>query len=118
MRTSADDWIAFARRSFREQNHTLVATYDQKLAKALAGIDPQRPLPPLWNEFDALGRRPIMVIRGANSDVLSTEGVAAMAARRPDLEVLEVPDQGHAPLLVEADVISRISAFVARCEGV
>ena len=121
--------MAFARRSFEEppplpspasgggKRGGLVASYDPGIAKALDGVDAQQPMPSLWNEFDALARRPVMVIRGANSDVLSAAGVAAMAARRPDLEALEVPDQGHAPLLLDEEVISRIGAFVARCES-
>jgi pimeloyl-ACP methyl ester carboxylesterase len=113
---SAADWMAFARRTFAEQNGRLAATYDPQLAQTLGGIDLHRPLPPLWNAFDALARVPIMVIRGTNSDVLSAETVAAMNARRPDLTVVEIPDQGHAPLLVEDEIVSRIGAFVARCE--
>ena len=115
-RLSADDWIAFAKRTFKEQDGNLVPTYDAKLAKALDGIDLNRPLPPLWNDFDALARVPIMVIRGANSDILAADTVAAMCARRPDIDVAEVPDQGHAPLLVEDDIIRRIGSFVAACE--
>ncbi|HEY7297216.1 MAG TPA: alpha/beta hydrolase, partial [Xanthobacteraceae bacterium] len=123
---TADDWVAFARRSFEERpsfpassragSRGLVASYDPNITKALDGIDAQAPVPPLWHQFDALAKRPVMVIRGTNSDVLSAACVAAMAARRPDLESLEVPDQGHAPLLSEDDVIGRISTFVARCE--
>src|SRR5262249_47745525 len=94
----------------------LVASYDPGIAKALDGVDAQQPAPSLWNEFDALAKRPVMIIRGANSDVLSAAGVAAMAARRPDLETLERPAQGPAPLLLDDEVISRIGAFVARCE--
>jgi pimeloyl-ACP methyl ester carboxylesterase len=109
--------MAFARRSFKEQNGSLVQTYDARLAKGLKGISQQRPLPPLWKEFDALGRVPLMVIRGANSDLLSPATVAAMSARRPDMEAVEVPDQGHAPLLVEDEIVRRIVAFVAKCEG-
>jgi len=111
-----EDWMGFSRRSFKEAGGALVPTYDVKLGKTLAGIDLKRALPPLWKEFEALARVPVMVVRGANSDVLSAATVAAMCARRPDIDCLEVPDQGHAPLLAEDESIRRIGAFLARCD--
>jgi pimeloyl-ACP methyl ester carboxylesterase len=113
---SAQDWEAFARRNFKEQKGRLVPTYDVRLAKTLESIDLERTLPPLWKEFDALAHVPVMVIRGTNSDLLSAATVEAMRAVRPDLVAVEVADQGHAPLLVEAEIIGRIGAFAAGCD--
>jgi pimeloyl-ACP methyl ester carboxylesterase len=113
---SEDDWLAFSRRAFKEQGGRLRPTYDVKLAKTLEGIDLARPLPSLWAEFDALSHVPMMVVRGANSDLLSAATVEAMRARRTDLEFVEVADQGHAPLLAEDEIIDRIGSFIAACE--
>jgi pimeloyl-ACP methyl ester carboxylesterase len=110
------DWLASAHRNWRQQDGRFVVSYDPRLSRALASIDPAHPLPPIWPQFDALGNVPLMVIRGANSDILSPTTVAAMQARRRDTTVVEIPDQGHAPLLAEADTIARIAAFVAKCE--
>ncbi len=110
-----EDWIAFAQRTWREHRGALMPNHDLKLARALRGVSLER-LPTLWDQFDALAHIPLMVIRGANSDMLASTTVNAMLARRGQLEVVVVPDQGHAPLLAEPKVIRRIAAFVASSE--
>jgi pimeloyl-ACP methyl ester carboxylesterase len=114
---SDDDWVAFARRTFTETSGRIVPDYDVKLGTNLKGINPDRPLPALWKEFDALARVPVMVIRGGNSDILSAATVEAMRARRSSLDVVEVPDQGHAPLLEGTEIIGRIASFGEACEA-
>jgi pimeloyl-ACP methyl ester carboxylesterase len=110
------DWVAFAQRTWREGHSTLVPSHDPKLARALRGYSLER-LPTLWDQFDALARIPLMVIRGANSDMLARPTLNEMLARREQLEVVVVPDQGHAPLLAEPLVIRRVAAFVASCDA-
>jgi pimeloyl-ACP methyl ester carboxylesterase len=114
---SDDDWRAFARRTFKEAGGRIVPDYDVRLATTLVRISPERPLPPLWKEFDALARIPLMVVRGTNSDILSVATVEAMRGRRRSLEVVEVADEGHAPRLTTPQAVSRIAAFVASCEA-
>jgi pimeloyl-ACP methyl ester carboxylesterase len=108
------EWIAFAHRTWREQGGGLVPDYDLKVARTLQGANLPRTL---WNQFDALARVPLMVIRGANSDMLSSTTLDAMLVRRGELDVAVVPDQGHAPLLAEPKLIRRIAAFVASCDS-
>ncbi len=114
---TAGQWLAAAQRSWKLDDGALVPTYDVRLARTLAEFDIERPLPSMWNEFDALSRVPLLVIRGANSDILSAATVAAMRERRPDMDFVEVADQGHVPLLDGDALIGRIAAFVAACDS-
>ncbi len=115
---TAADWLASAQRAFKQgKRGRLTPTYDVRLAKTLRSIKPDEPAPSLWNEFDALKAVPLMAIRGANSDLLSVATLEAMRARRTAIEAIEVADQGHAPLLIEPEIIARIGAFAARCDG-
>jgi pimeloyl-ACP methyl ester carboxylesterase len=110
------DWVTAARQTWREDANALVLTYDPRLADAFAAFSPDAAPPPIWEQFDALAHVPLMVVRGANSDILSAQTVAAMSERRGSMESLEVPDQGHTPLLAEPGVIGRIGAFIASCD--
>jgi pimeloyl-ACP methyl ester carboxylesterase len=110
------DWQIAARRTWREDGNALVLTYDPRLADAFAAFSPDAAPPPTWDQFDALAHVPLMVVRGANSDILSAQTVATMRERRGSMESVEVVDQGHTPLLAEPEVIARIAAFVASCE--
>ena len=109
-------WLAWAQRSWKQNGDALTARYDEKLANTLEAVNPDTPPPPLWAQFDALPRVPVMVIRGLLSDLLSQETVEAMRAHRADLEVVEVPDQGHAPLLDDEPTFLKIEQLVRRCD--
>jgi pimeloyl-ACP methyl ester carboxylesterase len=112
---TAEQWLAAARRTWKLNDGELKPTYDVRLARTLAEVDIERPLPPMWNEFDALAGVPMLVIRGANSDILSGATLTAMHEHHPGMQSVEVADQGHVPLLDSPDLIERIAAFVAGC---
>jgi pimeloyl-ACP methyl ester carboxylesterase len=114
---SAEDWLAAAKRTWKTKDGELVPTYDVQLARTLTEIDIERPLPPMWAEFDALARVPVLVIRGGNSDILSAETVTAMKEHHPATDVIEVPDQGHVPVLAGEELLNRIAVFIAKCDA-
>lgn len=65
----------------------------------------------LWPVWDRVGC-PTLVLRGAGSDVL-TEGTAReMEGRGPRARVIEFPDIGHAPALMDTTQIDPIRRFL------
>ncbi|HVL71944.1 MAG TPA: alpha/beta hydrolase [Beijerinckiaceae bacterium] len=115
-RLQEEDWRRWARATWTTVEGRLVPSYDPALMKTLEAVDLEAPLPALWHLFEGLKPVPVLALRGANSDLLSPETLAAMRKAHPGLEALTVPDQGHAPLLTDGPTIAAIKAFVRRVE--
>lgn len=67
--------------------------------------------PDLWPVWDAI-RCPTLVLRGAQSDLLSSATAAQMAARGPKPAVLEFSGVGHAPMLMSQEQIEPVLRFL------
>ncbi len=103
-------WEAEARKQAVATPDGLRLTYDPALGAAFrAGFG--SPVT-FWTEFDALAGVPLALIRGANSDLLSSATVDRMQARRPDMLVAAVPDRGHMPFLDEPPAVALILQFL------
>lgn len=111
------EWLGYARRTWKEENGRLVPDYDPALMKTLEALDLEAPLPVLWPFFDGLKHAPMLVLRGANSDLLSGETLHAMKARHPACDTFTVAGQGHAPLLAGKDILTRIARLCALADG-
>lgn len=110
---SAQDWLAYARRSFAEREGRPAFDYDPAIGESLRGA----PAGDLWPQFAALAGIPTLVLRGAHSDLLSADTVSRMRAQKPDLVAVTVPDRGHVPFLDEPEAVAAIDAFLARIDG-
>jgi pimeloyl-ACP methyl ester carboxylesterase len=68
-------------------------------------------VPDLWAVWDAI-RCPTLVLRGAESDLLSADTAAAMCTRGPRPRVVEFAGVGHAPTLLDPEQIAPVAAFL------
>lgn len=109
-----EEWIAMAKRTMTvQQNGRIAFDYDMSIAEPFQTGDGAAP-PNLWPAYDALGGRPLLIVRGALSDLLSQRTAQDMVARHPDAELVTVPNVGHAPLLGEPEVLAAIDRLVAK----
>ncbi|RFC69185.1 MULTISPECIES: alpha/beta fold hydrolase [Mesorhizobium] len=106
------DWLDMAHAIYREIGGKLRPDFDPALLNGLAALDLSKPLPTLWPQFDAMVEIPVMVIRGANSLLLSAETVMEMQRRHPTLQAVTVDGQGHAPFLHTSGLAKRIVEFI------
>lgn len=108
-----DEWIELARQWFLEKDGQPAQSYDPNLANAMGEIDLSKKIPEMWPQFTALSAFPTLLIRGANSDLLSEKTAERMAAQHSSLQRMTVNGQGHAPLLRDDDTIAAIERFLA-----
>ena len=66
-----------------------------------------------WPLFVALAQKPLLVIRGEISELLSADTFERMKEAAPDMQFATVPGIGHAPELTEPEAASAIEAFLA-----
>lgn len=110
---SRDIWLTQSQAQFRETDDGLDLRYDPSLREALIEQAESGETPDLWPLFDSLAALPVGVIRGANSDVLSSMTLVQMEARHPGLITLTVPDRGHVPFLDEPESLKVIAQVMA-----
>jgi len=105
-------WLQEIETHFKSDGNSFSITYDPALATAFleAFVDP---LPDAWPLFEALADKPVALIRGANSELLSQDTADEMARRHPGMGFANVPDRGHVPFLDEPEALSVIRAFLS-----
>jgi pimeloyl-ACP methyl ester carboxylesterase len=110
-------WIEAAKRVMTlSSNGRIVFDYDMKIAEPFARLDPTAAQVDMWPALEALGGRPVVIVRGAVSDLLSEETLAEMRTRLPEAETVTVPGVGHAPGLTEPVVSAAIGRLLARVD--
>jgi len=107
---SGNDWRRMAERMFRSDAGKVAADYDPAIADAFAtGPLPADP----WARWRGLAEgRPILLLRGGLSDLLTAGDATLMVAEHRHARLREVPNVGHAPMLDEPEALAAIGQFL------
>ena len=112
---SRSDWLAFAKRTYREtEDGRVILDYDPAIAATVSTVKPGfRTRFAMWRLFGKLKARPFLLIRGERSDILQAKTAARMVKRHKSAQLVTVPGVGHAPLLDERSALVAIDGFLA-----
>lgn len=106
-----EDWVRMAGRTCREKDGEVCFDYDMAIAAPLGGPGPT-PQIDMWPLFRPLAQKPLLLIRGERSDLLSAATAEAMHRDAPAMQSVVVPGVGHAPDLGEPEALAAIDAFL------
>ena len=106
------DWVRMARRNCREDNGEIVFDYDPAIAVPFSAPLPETPFD-WWPFYLLLAEKALLIVRGANSDLLTADAAERMALAAPGVDLVTVPHVGHAPELTEPEAAKAIDAFLA-----
>lgn len=117
-------WEALNQPMLRERPGGFGLHYDPAIAqplRALLSMDGQpaaeewirQSEAQLWQIYDAIACETLL-LRGAESDLLTEETAQAMVLRGPRAQVVQFPGVGHAPTLIAPDQVAAVSEFLAR----
>ncbi len=105
-------WRDFAARTYREdEDGHWHPRWDVRIAHQAVG-DAAGPPPDLWPFFGALATRPLLLVWGEASTLLTGATVERMRREAPAMSVVSLPGTGHAPTLGEAPAVAAIEAFL------
>lgn len=107
------EWLRYAKRVCRETGQGVEFDYDMAIADNFNRGD-TGVVADAWPFFRALAGRPVLILRGENSDLLSDAVLDRMASEIPDVEVVTVPGVGHAPDLGEPASVAALNRLLER----
>ncbi|HET9335074.1 MAG TPA: alpha/beta hydrolase [Sphingomicrobium sp.] len=110
----AGEWDRFARRILHETDEGIRFQYDTRIADNYRAAT-EGPQGANWNLYECLTGRPVLILKGGLSDLLSDEVAERMVERlHDDAELVVVPDVGHTPNLEEPEALAAIDRLLER----
>lgn len=117
---TAQQWLELSRHMVRTlPDGGLAMHYDPAIAQAFKAMTPEvsaASAMQLWQLYDRIHARTLL-LRGAQSDLLSPETAQAMVHRGPMAKLVEFEGVGHAPTLMAQDQVQVVSEFLLAPEA-
>jgi pimeloyl-ACP methyl ester carboxylesterase len=107
-------WREITESVVRMDGSEWVFRYDPGIAVSLKGTSAETNAlaeAKLWELYDAV-RAAVLVVRGAESDLLSPSTAAEMTRRGPRAELVEIAGVGHAPMFFDPEQIAVVRRFL------
>jgi pimeloyl-ACP methyl ester carboxylesterase len=109
-----EQWLALTEPQLKREGQMLVPRSDPSIALPFKAVTPEIARAGealLWQAWDSL-QLPTLLLRGAQSDLLSAATARAMTERGPRAKLVQFDGVGHAPMLVQTDQVAAVREFL------
>jgi pimeloyl-ACP methyl ester carboxylesterase len=109
-----EDWRELIAPTLRKEGERYVFHYDPAIAVPFKSVTPEAAAAgeaAMWALYDRIAARTLLV-RGAQSDLLTAETAAEMTRRGPRPALVAIEDVGHAPTFMPAEQIAVVHDFL------
>lgn len=108
-----DEWETYNGPMLVERNGLWIMHYDPDIAVPFASVNPLMAKAgemAMWHAFKQI-HIPMLIVRGAQSDLLSADTVTQMCKVNSYARSIEIPNVGHAPAFVKKEQIALAQEF-------